>query len=483
MAGEHRVDIADYTRVRYFNGLFLKEGDFTLDQGFHIAARRYLNYLLFKPGRLYTDDAVPPLQVTAAGTSIMVSPGTALIRDDTRREAYEVHLANTVTLDLSTAPFGFNAGDKVRVTLEFAEVQRDSGTGAAGGAGVLVPGNDRLVEQVVIRLLRTAPAPPEPPSGNPAVVLADVDFTAPMSNGDVTNTSGRGGVRLEILSDDIRALLSAGPGLAITGFTPTSGTVGTAVTITGTGFAAGTTVAFGGTPATVVSVDSSTQITATVPAGASTGSLAVTVGGNTATSASNFTVSVAGPTVISFTPTSGPVGTTVTINGTGFAAGTTVTFTGAAPVAATFVSSTQITAMVPGSATTGSLVVTVGSNAATSTIIFVVVAVPTISNFSPTATFGQLVGGNVDVRGTAIHQTGLPSGGAATGTTIRLSALGQTITVPSASITVRPQESGLQVVRFAMPVRHASWATNQQVDVELELNGVTTPTTTPYRYA
>jgi hypothetical protein len=49
---------------------------------------------------------------------------------------------------------------------------------------------------------------------------------------------------------------------------PGSGTTagGTAVTITGTGFAAGGTVSFGGTAATGVSVGSSTTITATTPA-------------------------------------------------------------------------------------------------------------------------------------------------------------------------------------------------------------------------
>jgi hypothetical protein len=53
-----------------------------------------------------------------------------------------------------------------------------------------------------------------------------------------------------------------------TSITPVSGTTagGTAVTITGTGFAAGAAVSFGGTAATGVSVGSSTSITATTPA-------------------------------------------------------------------------------------------------------------------------------------------------------------------------------------------------------------------------
>jgi hypothetical protein len=463
MAGEHRVDIADYTRVRYFDGLFLKEAEFTLDQHFHIAARRYLNYLLFKPGRLYTDDAVPPLQVTAAGASITVSPGTALIRDDAQRVAYEVHLANSVTLDLSTAVFGFSAGDTVRVTLEFAEAQRESGTGAAGGAGVLVPGNDRWVEQAVIRLS----APGDPPSGNPSVVLADVDFTVPMSNGNVTNTGGRGGVRLEILSDDIRALLSAGPGLAILSFTPTSGPVGTAVTITGTGFAAGATIAFGGTPATVVSVDSSTQITATVPAGATTGPIAVTVSGNTATSVASFSVGAAGPTISSFTPTSGPVGSTITINGTGFAIGATVTFTGAAPVAATFVSSTQITAVVPAGATTGLIAVTVGGITSIGSNFTVTVGVKIVG----TNVSAQSSNATVVIRGTNIRNPSISPALQAAGTTIRLNAAGVVPTLVDAvasTIIALADASSLQRVQFTMPARPAAWPVNQPVTLRLE---------------
>ena len=56
---------------------------------------------------------------------------------------------------------------------------------------------------------------------------------------------------------------------------PTAG--GTAVTITGTNFAAGATVKFGGTAATNVVVVSRTSITATTPAGMRRGAVTVTV--------------------------------------------------------------------------------------------------------------------------------------------------------------------------------------------------------------
>jgi RHS repeat-associated protein len=79
----------------------------------------------------------------------------------------------------------------------------------------------------------------------------------------------------------------------VTGFTPTSGPVGTAVTITGTKFDATTTsknaVKFNGTSA-IVSTVTTTSITTTVPQGATTGSITVTTPQGTGTSPQPFTV-------------------------------------------------------------------------------------------------------------------------------------------------------------------------------------------------
>lgn len=76
----------------------------------------------------------------------------------------------------------------------------------------------------------------------------------------------------------------------ISSFTPTSGPVGTPVTITGTGLTGATKVTFGGVKATVFTVTSGTQVTATVPTGALTGKVKITTAGGTATSSGTFTV-------------------------------------------------------------------------------------------------------------------------------------------------------------------------------------------------
>lgn len=97
--------------------------------------------------------------------------------------------------------------------------------------------------------------------------------------------------------------ISAGTGLSpinfqasaaaptITSFTPTSGPVGTSVTITGTNFTGATSVTFNNVNAPGFTVAATgTSITVAVPTGATTGPIRVTTPGGTATSTTNFTV-------------------------------------------------------------------------------------------------------------------------------------------------------------------------------------------------
>lgn len=167
----------------------------------------------------------------------------------------------------------------------------------------------------------------------------------------------------------------------ITSFSPVSGPVGTAVTVSGTSLTGATQLSFNGTAASIQSL-SATQITTAVPSGATSGKISVTTPNGTATSAGSFSVA-ATPAISGIAPASGTVGTTVTITGSNFTGATKVAFNG---TSATFqvVSASQISASVPSGASTGKVSVATPGGTATSAGNFTVTAgLPTITGLSP----------------------------------------------------------------------------------------------------
>lgn len=219
----------------------------------------------------------------------------------------------------------------------------------------------------------------------------------------------------------------ANTGPIITTFTPTTGAVGTTVTLRGalmlgTGE---TTVSLNGTPATITS-NTDTSIVFTVPTGATSGPITVTNSFGTTTTSTGFAVTGNTPTITGFTPTSGQAGTTVTITGTnliplqtGGPGGTGVTFAGTGPggrSSATVVSNngTTLVVTVPAAAQTGTIQVTTqGGNLATSSSNFTVNVVPVITNINPNTgapgTVIQITGANLapgGVGGTTVTFTG-----------------------------------------------------------------------------
>lgn len=107
-------------------------------------------------------------------------------------------------------------------------------------------------------------------------------------------------------------------------FTPSSGSVGSTVTISGVNFTGTTAVSFNSIPATSFTVVNNTTITAVVPSSA-TGSIQVTTPGGTATSSSNFTfapgISVSG-TLASFSKCENTISTAqqITVSGSNLTA-------------------------------------------------------------------------------------------------------------------------------------------------------------------
>ena len=195
------------------------------------------------------------------------------------------------------------------------------------------------------------------------VAATGVTFLSATQVRAVTPAGTAGARSVQVTNPDGQAATLAGaftyttstPTPTLTAVSPASGptTGGTAVTLTGTNFAAGATVTVGGAAATSVVVASATSITAVTPAGAA-GARDVRVtlsGGQAATRTGGFTYTA--PTgrrrCRRVSPVSGPAagGTAVTLTGTNFAAGATVTVGGAAATSVVVVSSTRITAVTP----------------------------------------------------------------------------------------------------------------------------------------
>jgi IPT/TIG domain len=164
-------------------------------------------------------------------------------------------------------------------------------------------------------------------------------------------------------------------------FSPSSGIVGSTVTISGTFNATVTGVRFNTSSLVTPTNASTTGATAVVPAGATTGPIHVYTAAGQRTSATSFTVNpVPAPTISSFTPIFGPVGTSVTITGTNFSGTVSganfttsvVKFNTTNATSFTVNSATQITATVPTGATTGKISVTTPGGTATSAANFTV---------------------------------------------------------------------------------------------------------------
>ncbi len=183
----------------------------------------------------------------------------------------------------------------------------------------------------------------------------------------------------------------------ITSLSPSSGAVGTSITISGTSFGSSqgtSSVTFNGTAATPTSWGAS-SITVPVPNGATTGNVAVTVSG-VASNGVSFTV-LPTPSIASLSPTSGTVGASVTITGSNFGAtqGTSmVAFNGTVGTPTSW-STTSVVVPVPTGATTGNVVVTVGG-IASNDVAFTLVVPPSIASLSPSS---GTVGTSVTITG------------------------------------------------------------------------------------
>jgi hypothetical protein len=104
------------------------------------------------------------------------------------------------------------------------------------------------------------------------------------TTGPVTVTDGEG-----TGTSAVDFVVTPSPPPTVLLFAPSSGPIGTTVTITGTGYTGASIVKFHGRPASF-DVNSDTEIVATVPKRATTGPVSVTTPGGTGTSLTDYTV-------------------------------------------------------------------------------------------------------------------------------------------------------------------------------------------------
>jgi len=195
------------------------------------------------------------------------------------------------------------------------------------------------------------------------------------------------------------------PAPSISGINPTSGPLGTPVTITGANFGSSqgsSTVTFNGLNAGTATTWSAGSISIPVPNGASSGNVVVTVLG-TASNGVAFTVTTAGPSISGLSLTQGPVGAGFTINGANFGSsqGTSTATLNGAPLTVTSWITNMINVTVPPGATTGNVVVTVGG-VASNGVLFTVTPPPAITGINP---ISGPIGTNVIITGTNFGPT------------------------------------------------------------------------------
>src|SRR3989441_922301 len=212
--------------------------------------------------------------LTAVGRDILgvgwsSSPVTVTVANDTTPPSVNINQAATQADPASSAPINF--------TVVFSEpVSGFTGsgvaiTGTAGGAKTVTVSGSGSSYTAAVSGMTT--------SGTVVATIAAGVATDAAGNGNTASTS----------TDNTVTFNASTSPPTITSFTPTSGPVGTTVTISGTNFTDATAVTFNGVSATFM-VRSATTIEATVPGGATTGAIGVTTPGGTATSASGFTV-------------------------------------------------------------------------------------------------------------------------------------------------------------------------------------------------
>ena len=186
------------------------------------------------------------------------------------------------------------------------------------------------------------------------------------------------------------------PAPMINQFSPTSGLVGTVVTITGSNMGSAKEVRIGGI-ALPIDCWAETSLKVTIDNNVMTGKIEVIGPGGTATSEKDF-ILLKAPVITSFTPDKGTVDTEVTITGKNLGNVTEVSI-GGVKLVIDSQTETEIKVTLTSEVVTGKIVVVSPGGSATSETEFVFEAPLSITSFSPGS---GIIGSEVTINGTAL---------------------------------------------------------------------------------
>jgi hypothetical protein len=353
----------DIRHVRFFNGQFLQQDEFRLEQGYANHMRRRMNYVLLTDGVIeVTPDDLTIQRVdptSAANKRIRVRSGMAVAGYRLLREGKEIIRRNDLPeYDLTT--FG---GGTVWVTVNYRREEQEPVTVAA------VLQNSRVEESSEVRLHAARPAPgTATPEGEVMVVIGSVNFGTMEPSRDDRQIA-----RLR------SALLAPVAGITLNPASVVAGTNNFETTIGAVGFDMSTLVAADITfsdpanispiPVTIVTGPTVSSVRIRFNMGGTLGSVRqvrVTVGSVTHSAPLTVQAFVGPPTIGVPVPNPPRRANPLTIPGTNFINVTSVNFTGATNVAHTVVSPTEILVPdVPGTAQAGPMSITAQGGTAT----------------------------------------------------------------------------------------------------------------------
>ena len=305
----------DIRRINFFDGLFLRQGEFLAEQLYHLHMRRRVHYMLFdqsgvvqvESGDLRITPTNPPTDKT-----FHVTAGMAISHRADLREGREIVLKeNSATIDLAAQ--GISTGQEAFVAIHYEEALIEPQTGVE-------PNTETRVEEVaIITVHDTAiPWPPPPRSdGEPYVRLGRIAFDSMTVDQTERHTA--------VLRSGLIGGAPVPGGPTISAMNPASGEQGQSVPaqITGTNLSgatvtvSGTGIAISGVTTTATTID----FTLTIGGSATTDTRTITVnnGSGTATITFQVTAPVVTPVIAFFDPgefSGQQGGQTVEIHGT-----------------------------------------------------------------------------------------------------------------------------------------------------------------------